>query len=416
MRKVVKVAYSAKVKEKPVVRTEITEKELQEIAIQYGHELSAKRRFWQQQWTALFYLTTQEELKKWEQNLNISNCNCGSFYHEWKKLNPIEGNVTFEWKWGLKSCVNAKLNKSNISLEEARWQYRFTGQRNPVHNVISTADLIKDSKLLAKLIYNRHKAISGIAGVARSGMLPAVNIALELGLDLYEATPDKLRLISGGVRRVGGLHGDRRVDSGGIIIVDDSTCSGYAAEKLRAHNVPIYTVYAANRGANKVDGYAVPLELPHLFEWNLFHNGLIFNGMNAAFDMDGVFCEDCPVDCDDDGEKYVDWMNNVQPINYSIEYEIPLIVTARREQYRKQTEQWLDKYGIRVKHIEMFPGSFDERSKTNIGQWKADIAKKYDSKIFIESSYHQAIEINKRHPNSLVVSMERNPYELSSRA
>ena len=361
-----------------------------------------------QLWSDLFLnVKNIVDLARWEENLKRLSCTCDAFYIDWRSRNQPEQIVSFEWKWNLKSAVNEKLGKSNLSLGDAKWLYRFCEHRGPVYHLITRQDLMRDSEHLAKLIYSRHRNIAGVAGVARSGMLPAVSIALSLGVDLYEATKDGLRLLSGGVRRTGTIHGERRVDDGPVVIVDDSTCSGYAYEQLKHLNAPFYTVYAGSQGKRMVDGYVVPLELPHFFEWNLLHNGILMHRCKPAFDMDGVFCEDCPVDCDDDGPRYIDWMRRVQPLHWNIEYEVPLIITARRDVYREQMLDWLSRYGVRVKELVMFPGTFTERSKTDIGKWKAEQAKQRGCKLFVESSYSQAVTIAKEIPDAQVVSIER---------
>lgn len=375
--------------------------------LQYGHDAKPSYMFWQDVWTHLFYLSTIAELTEWESRFANPSCRCESFYRQWKTVNPPTEPISFNWKYRLKSAVNEKLGKPNLSLEQARWLYRFTGERGPVHHMITREDLAEDTRHLARLIYARHPNVSGIAGVARSGMMPAVDIALMLGVDLYEAHPDGCRLITGGVRRTGTLHGHRRVDDGPIVIVDDSTCSGHACKQLSHLGHPFYVVYAANDGKRVVDGYVVPLELPHHFEWNLLHNGIVMDKCNAAFDLDGVFAENCPIECDDDGPRYVDWMRRVQPMQWSIEYEVPCIITARRDVYREQTLDWLSRHGIRVRDLVMYPGAFAERSRTSIGRWKAEQAIARQRGIFVESDYSQACEIARHHPTCQVISIER---------
>ena len=361
-----------------------------------------------QLWDELFLsVNSLSDLQSWESKIPKYGCDCEKFYKTWKLQNPPDDNISFEWKWQLKTAVNQKLEKPNLSLADAKWLYRFSGKGNPVHFLVTNQDLMKDSGHLAKIIYSRHNNISGIAGVSRSGMLPATSIALTLGVDLYEASPNGLRLLSGGVRRTGTLHGSRRTDNGPIIIVDDSTCSGHAREVLKHLDAPFYTVYAGGEGKLKVDGYAVPLELPHYFEWNLMHNGIIFDKCNAAFDFDGVFCEDCPIEYDDDGEKYINWMTKALPLNWSIEFEIGTIITARREIFRNHTLNWMHRHGIKAKELVMFPGTFEERSRTNIGQWKAEQAKQRSCGVFIESDYHQACEIAKNYSDCDVVSLQK---------
>lgn len=366
-------------------------------------------------WMELFSeVKTLERLRHWEATIPSYDCKCRDFYNQFKAEYPPVEPISLQWKWRLKSEVNAKLGKPNLSLDQARWLCRFTERSGPVYHLVTINDLIEDTKHLTRLIYSRHPNLAGIAGVARSGMLPATQIALDLGVDLYEATVDGCRLISGGVRRTGTLHGERRVDEGPIVIVDDSTCSGYAWDRLKHLNQPFYTVYAGQNGKRVVDGYVVPLELPHFFEWNLFHNGIVMNNCKAAFDLDGVFCEDCWMDCDDDGPRYLDWMRRVQPLQWNIEYDVPLIVTARREVYREQTLDWLVRHGIRVKELVMFPGTFEERAKTNLGQWKGSVAKERGCGLFVESDYRQACEIAKLHPSCQVVSIERPSHVLGA--
>ncbi|XZE20868.1 hypothetical protein SH449x_000758 [Pirellulaceae bacterium SH449] len=369
---------------------------------------------WINIWTDFFHVQSLEQLTKWEQVLFSLNCACVKFYHTWKADNPPADPVPFEWKYRLKSAVNEKLGKPDLSLDQARWLYRFTGQRGPVHHMITREDLAEDTRHLARLIYSRHPDVAGIAGVARSGMAPAVDISLMLGVDLYEATPDGCRLLSGGVRRVGTLHGERRIDNGPIVIVDDSTCSGYSRKQYQQLGHPFYTVYAGGDGKRIVDGFAVPIELPHHFEWNLFHNGVLLDKCGTCFDMDGVFCEDCPADCDDDGPRYLDWMRRVKPLQWNIEYQVQTIITARREVYRNQTLDWLGRHGIRVKELVMFPGTFEERSRTNVAAWKAEQAIARNRGIFVESDYRQACEIARLMPGCQVVSIERPKHVLES--
>lgn len=369
---------------------------------------------WRQQafrlWMELFVeITSLAQLAHWESRLPNAGCSCQSFYRQHIAANAPTDPVSFEWKYQLKSAVNAKIGKPNLTIDQARWMFRFTEPRGPVHHLITRDDLFRDTQHLARLIYSRHPDIAGVAGMARSGMAPAVDIALMLGVDLYECQTDGggIRLINGGVRRTGKLHGDRRIDRGTIVIVDDSTCSGHACRQVQSLNLPFYVVYAGGEGKHIVDGYAIPLELPHFFSWNLLHNGIVFEGCKAAFDLDGVFAEDCPIECDDDGPRYLDWMRRVQPLNWSIEYQVPTIITARREVYRSQTMDWLNRNGIRVRELVMFPGTFDERSRTNIGQWKAEQAMARGCGLFVESDYKQAFEIARVYPTCQVVSMER---------
>ena len=357
---------------------------------------------------------TLEALPEWEDSIPSYGCDCSSFYKAWKRENPPRldnGLLCFRWKWELRSAVNEKLSHSNLTFEEAVYKYRYEHRSSQVNFLTTYEELSRDAVSLAELIYKDHPDITGVAGVPRSGMLVAPVIAVHLGIDLYECPSDgsPIRKLNGGLRQSDGeLHGERLKRAGRkIVIVDDSSCSGFAVNQLSHHKLPFYVVYAGNHGKTIVDGYAVPMDLPHLFEWNMMHNGNLMTGMNAAFDMDGVFCRDCPLECDDDGPRYEHWMRTVRPLQWSTEFEIPLIVTARREKYRQQTVEWLLNHRIRVKELVMFPGTFEERSKTDIGGWKATIAMERGCKLFVESSLEQANRIATVYPNCMVVSIER---------
>ena len=367
-------------------------------------------------WNNLFErVTNLNLLSHWEKTIPNFSCECASFYYSWKKINPpeiINNQISLYWKWKLKMAVNQKLQHPNISFEECKNKYRYELRDQNIHFITSYKELVNDSIQLAELIYHDHPNITGIAGVPRSGMIPASIIAQHLGIDLYECPTSMdlpLRKATGGVRQTDSpIHGKRFQSSQtNLVIVDDSTCSGYAYHQQAFRQLPFYTVYAGSPGKSLVDGYAVPMELPHFFEWNIFHNGNIMGGMRAGFDMDGVFCMDCPPEADDDGMFYDHWLKTVRPLQLSLEFQIPLIVTARRECYRPQTMEWLHRHRIRVKDLVMFPGSFAERQTTNIGSWKASIAKHHNCALFVESNYAQAIQIKNDYPSCHVISIER---------
>ena len=75
-------------------------------------------------WDKLFSeVTTAEELQLWEKTIPKYGCDCTQFYAMFKRDNPPGDVVLFEWKWRLKTAVNAKLCKPNLSLEDARKLY-----------------------------------------------------------------------------------------------------------------------------------------------------------------------------------------------------------------------------------------------------------------------------------------------------
>jgi uncharacterized HAD superfamily protein len=289
-------------------------------------------------------------------------------------------------------------NKYDIESFNKKYPYVYIKPESLVEHLVSFEDWTNDTLLLSQIIINNHPNVSGIAGCPRSGMRCASEISLRLGVPLYEASYSGLKYIGGGSRiRSTDIHGKRKNFSGEVVIVDDSTCSGMAANELKKisemSKLPFYVVYAASPGKDIVTGYAKHLELPHWFDWNILNNGQILKDHNVGIDFDGVLCLDCPIDCDDDGERYVNWMTSVKPVRFPRDYEIPFIITARREAYREITENWLNKYSINYKNLIMFPDSFNARSKTDIGQWKAEQCNRVGVGIFIESDYRQALRI-----------------------
>jgi len=71
-------------------------------------------------WRDLFEtVKSQSDLLLWEARLPKYDCPCSSFYKKWKSVNLPVFPLTNRWKYDLKSAVNAKLNKPNLSWREA---------------------------------------------------------------------------------------------------------------------------------------------------------------------------------------------------------------------------------------------------------------------------------------------------------
>ena len=78
-------------------------------------------------WSDLFLnVKNIVDLARWEQDLKRLSCTCDAFYLDWKSQNQIDQSVSFEWKWRLKTAVNAKLEKDNLTLDEALTVYGLT--------------------------------------------------------------------------------------------------------------------------------------------------------------------------------------------------------------------------------------------------------------------------------------------------
>jgi hypoxanthine phosphoribosyltransferase len=348
------------------------------------------------------------------------NCNCSINWALYTAANPPDftsADAFFAWTVAAHNYVSTthvKPPKLPMTVADARRLYQPNHAAGNLQHVITWDQFTRDILTLSQIILDRHPDVSAIAGVPRSGMRVASDIAIRLGVPLYEASASNgLRYIGGGSRiRNSNIHGERHTHSGPVVLVDDSVCSGFAMAELGQHadlsRLPKYVVYAASPGKDRVDGYALHLELPHWFDWNILNNGQILRDGNLGIDFDGVLGEDCLPEDDDDGPRYEAWLKALRPIRTPRDYTVPFIITARREAYRQLTEAWLNRYRIQYGQLVMFPGSFAERSQTDIGQWKAEQCDRLGVGLFVESDYWQAKRIAELR-NQIVVSIQPAP-------
>ena len=267
---------------------------------------------------------------------------------------------------------------------------------------IKSAQLQEDIKLLLAKVPSD---ITAIAGVARSGLSVATMLAMYLQLPMItiRQTMNDIVDTGNGWRLGGSKHIDPR--KGKILVVDDTVMTGNSIKAIRPLvksqiGEAVYAAVYVNPLAKlKPDIWAVDLPWPHILEWNVFNSIL---SPSCAMDFDGILCHDCPAGSDDDGEKYVEFIRNAQPLYVPRRTAVPLIVTARIEKYRAETEAWLVRHGIRWHQLVMHPAkTLKERMRDNIPAYKA---KHYSAwakhhrptpgpMIFFESEDHQAREI-----------------------
>jgi hypothetical protein len=194
-------------------------------------------------------------------------------------------------------------------------------------------------------------------------------------------------------------------ETGLTLCIDDTVMTGNSLRQTKAivKNLPgqkLFTaVYVNPLATIKPDFWAVDLPWPHLLEWNLFNSVL---SPMVATDFDGILCQDCPHTDDDDGLRYLQFLESASPLYLSRKTSIPLVVTARLEKYRPQTLAWLAKWRIRVDSLEMGPWETkSERNTQDIAAFKAEHNRKFLSNrrggpfppLFIESNPHLAERI-----------------------
>jgi len=261
-------------------------------------------------------------------------------------------------------------------------------------NYKSFADLSQDIKS------NLHKVprdVSLIVGIPRSGLLAANLFAVYLNLPLTDID----NFINGKLLNTGnrGKSFEKDAFKGKILIVDDSIYSGKALKQVKEKLAQepstkdldiIYScVYVYPNVKDMIDIPLVLLDMPRVFEWNIFHHKVL---SSACVDIDGVLCVDPTHEENDDGENYLHFLMNASP--YIIpKVKIHTLVTTRLEKYRANTEAWLQKHGIQYNELVMLdlPDKATRMKMNNRGQYKAEAFKqRKDCTIFIESDRRQA--------------------------
>lgn len=261
-------------------------------------------------------------------------------------------------------------------------------------NYVSISDL---NEYIVKNLHKIPHDIDLVVGIPRSGMLPANLIALYLN----KPYTDIGSFVNGRILDSG--HRKRFFDDSGtkkILVVDDSVASGRAMKEAKArlsseeviYHIEYAAIIVSPEAKDLVNYYCEEVPFPRVFQWNLFHHPDFIP--NACFDIDGVLCEDPPID--DDGPIYLEYIKNAIP-KYIPTVEIHTLVTCRLEKYRAVTEEWLRKNNVKYKNLVML----DMRSREERlawgkhGKYKGEVFAKTPVDYFVESSLSQAHEIVK---------------------
>ncbi len=237
-----------------------------------------------------------------------------------------------------------------------------------------------------------------IVGVPRSGMLPA-NL---LSLYLNRPYTDIHSFLNGHIYKAGARSQFFDISEfKKILVVDDSIASGSAMVEVKESlkhleskfDLKYCAVYIIPGKEKMVDYFFEIVPLPRYFQWNILNHTTL---EKACFDIDGVLCADPLPEQNDDGPKYIDFILNAPPL-FIPGSKIGTVVTSRLEKYRKETETWLKANNIKYNDLVMLdlPDMAARQRANNHGDHKA---KAYMSKpyvLFIESEYHQAVEINR---------------------
>lgn len=236
---------------------------------------------------------------------------------------------------------------------------------------ISTNQLIEWSKEWARTL----PRCDVVIGVLRSGMIPAMVISSELGIpfstanlyrqgDVFRSNQDVfnnvIQMIWNGVsdddlERYIQFNSTLEGKVGNtVLVVDDTINTGGNMQKIVATmpsdlHINFGAVISSKEYVNSEWLNHIQLPRDRYGEWNM----AVADIGSVVSDMDGVFCENPPV------EGYEAWIKDPRPLFLS-QHPIAVIVTARNERYRDVTEAWLKKYHIQFGKLEMGVG-VDER-------------------------------------------------------
>ena len=253
------------------------------------------------------------------------------------------------------------------------------------------------------IIRNIHKLprdIDVIVGIPRSGTMVGNIIALYLNIPFTDIDT----YLNGGAIRTGTTRKCRNwirrlEDAKHVLIVDDSVSSGKAIKEVKQKieqkcsekKTTYLAIYALLASCKKVDIYFEICEQPRMFEWNYMHHWAL---EHCCMDIDGVLCEDPTFFENDDGKRYIHFLETTLP-KFIPTQKVGYLVSSRLEKYREYTEQWLKKYGVEYGQLMLMNNcSAKERAISNKhAEYKAEVYKNSGCILFFESDYEQALRI-----------------------
>ena len=240
--------------------------------------------------------------------------------------------------------------------------------------------------------------IEVVVGIPRSGLLVANLIALYRNISMTDV--DGLiagRLLGTGMRYR--YNANPLTTKGRVLIVDDSLRTGRQIRIIKeqiaaAHldlNISYGAVYIEPGSEQLVDFFYERVPTPRMFEWNIMNHTML---REFCLDIDGVLCRDPSKHENDDGDKYSLFLDSADPLNIPT-LPVGWFVTSRLEKYRAQTEAWLKQHGVQYSELIMmnYPDKAARQAANVYASFKSDVYVRTRAKLFIESSYKQAVEI-----------------------
>jgi len=271
-------------------------------------------------------------------------------------------------------------------------------------NFKSYEDLYRDMAIWEPLL----PKFDAVCGVPRSGLIPAAYLATRRNVrmvDLCRLLSDPVNIIARSpLRSNNPIMRSNRPFGNKLLIVDDATSDkGVTFQNIRSqldtfkHDLDVsYASVYRGAEATHADLYYETIPHPRMFGWNWFRH---WNLRQSMVDCDGVLCEDWKSRPEENEDpEFEDHVNNAKPL-YIPDNPVQAIVTSRIEKYRKGTELWLKRHGVKYNTLIMHPAETPEqrRKMGDHAERKAmAYAKGYKSKstiLFIESDEKQAKRI-----------------------
>ncbi|HXV30423.1 MAG TPA: phosphoribosyltransferase, partial [Sinorhizobium sp.] len=256
---------------------------------------------------------------------------------------------------------------------------------------------------IARNLHRLPGDIDLVVGIPRSGILAANLLSLMANIQMTDLDSFVAgRVFSSGITKQSTSLGRSMAEMRRILILDDSINGGSAMREARikaaAAGIPrdrliFAAVYGTFERYEETDLVFEVAPQPRLFQWNVMHH--IFLGQSCV-DIDGVLCVDPTNEENDDGSAYLRFLREARPL-YVPTRKIAALVTSRLEKYRPQTEAWLARQGILYDELVMLdlPSKAERQRLAAHGRFKAEVYRRSDAILFIESERDQAANIAK---------------------
>ena len=239
-----------------------------------------------------------------------------------------------------------------------------------------------------------------VVGIPRSGLLAANLLCLYLDVPMTDVDG----LCEGRLLGTGNRYTDDESlrDLSSVLVMDDSVRTGRQMTETRSRldeldlpfDISYGAIYVSREGHKYVDYWGEMVPKPRVFEWNITHHPIL---QHSCVDIDGVLCRDPTPEENDDGERYLEFLADVEP-HIIPNQQIGHLVTSRLEKYRPETERWLDEHGVQYDTLVMMdlPTKEARQEQGDHVQHKAAVYNTTDASLFIESSQRQASGIARR--------------------